>query len=219
MDWGRFLNDTLARYDRWQEEGRLTHSAKVIPVSRSLAAKQWVMPTEQVMHHLRNSRSFALAHCRCRTLAGHCDRPREVCFTTNDFADAWVDQGIARRVSLDEARRRLHEAAESGLVHMTLFNPRQHVFAVCSCCPCCCHDLQFLLKHGRNDLIARSQYIARTDAEACLHCGACVERCIFGARALQGDRLVFDPQACYGCGLCVTACPAGAVALELEQPG
>ena len=75
-------------------------------------------------------------------------------------------------------------------------------------------SLQFLQKHGRADLVIRSEYVAQIDMDACIHCGDCIERCVFEARALENDQMHYDIDACYGCGLCVTICPAEATAME-----
>jgi ferredoxin len=209
-----FLEERLARYDKWYREGKVPFSSKVIPVRESIAGKQWVVPTEQVIEFLRNARSFAVTHCICRSHYKRCDNPTEVCFLINDAADAEVVQGAARRLSLEEAERLLHHADERGLVHLTIYNPHQYVYAICSCCSCCCHDLQFLQKHDRTDLVVRSEYVAQTDMDACIHCGDCVERCVFGARVWEDNQMRYDVDACYGCGLCVTACPAEATLME-----
>jgi len=218
MKWEDFLDKTLAKYDAWQAEGKLTSTSKVIPVGESLTAKQWVMPSEQVLHFLRNARSFALADCMCRTLAGHCDKPLETCFYLNDAADKMVELKKARQVSLEEAKECLKQANQNGLVPMTISDPMQDVFAVCQCCPCCCHDLQFLMQKGRRELVLTSHYVAIQDEDACLHCGDCLERCHFGARGMVEEIVQYDPSQCYGCGLCVTTCPAGAISLELREP-
>jgi MinD superfamily P-loop ATPase len=68
--------------------------------------------------------------------------------------------------------------------------------------------------YGRDDLIARSEYIARTDMELCIHCGDCIERCVFQARVLDKNTMIFDPGKCYGCGLCVTVCPSTAIGMK-----
>jgi len=212
-----FLEERLERYDRWIAEGRIPVSSRVIPVRESLSTLQWVLPTEQAIEFLRNARSFALTHCSCRThyrranlgqaQDWRCEHPTENCFLINDAADAQLAAGKARRISLHEAEKVLHQANERGLVHLTVYNPHQYVYALCSCCSCCCHDLQFLSLYGRTDMVARSEYVAHTDSEACVHCGDCVPRCVFGARTWQKDRMVYDADACYGCGLCVTTCP------------
>ena len=214
MDYQEYLDKTLRKYDRWREVKKIKNTSRVVPVQKSLDAQQWIMPLEQVLLHLRNSRSFALTDCRCRTLAQKCDHPVDVCFLINDAADAAVKRGDAKYVSLEEAEQTLIRAEESGLVHMTLFNPEQHFFALCNCCECCCHDLVFLKKLGRSDLVARSDYEAVTDPELCTACGLCVERCPFEVRALRDGVLVCEPEACYGCGICVTTCPEQAISMQ-----
>lgn len=209
-----YLKKRLARYDRWVGEGRVPFSSKVVPVGESLAAQQWVVPTEQVVEFLRNARSFALIDCECRTRYQRCDNPVEVCFLINDAADTYIAKGLGRSVSLQEAESVLRQANERGLVHLTIYNPDQYVYAVCSCCPCCCHDLQFLRVYGRGDLIAYSEYVARTDMDACVHCGDCVERCVFEARVWEDGQMSYRPDACLGCGLCVTVCAVDATAMQ-----
>jgi Pyruvate/2-oxoacid:ferredoxin oxidoreductase delta subunit len=211
-----YVEERLDQYDAWLRDGRIPFSSKVIPIREALDAQQWVLPTEQVIEFLRSARSFALTPCTCRSHYRRCDNPLEICFLLGKAADQAVADHTARRVSLEEAMRALHQANEHGLVHLTIYEPEHTVYAVCSCCSCCCHDLQFLRLHGRSDLVAHSEYVAQTDTEACTQCGACVERCVFGARVWQEDRLTYDGGACYGCGLCVTVCAAGATTLALR---
>jgi len=212
-----YLEERLTQYDAWLREGRIPFSSKVIPIGEALDVRQWVLPTEQVIEFLRGARSLALTECTCRSHYQHCDNPLEVCFLLDDAADQAVADRTARPVPLEEAAVVLHQANEHGLVHLTIYEPEHTVYAVCSCCACCCHDLQFLQLYGRGDLVAHSEYVAQTDVETCTQCGACVERCVFGARVWQGDRLSYDAGACYGCGLCVTVCAAGATVLTLRS--
>ncbi|MFB0535889.1 MAG: ATP-binding protein [Anaerolineae bacterium] len=217
MEKDTFLEERLTRYDQWLRERKVPFSSKVIPVRESLATQQWVVPTEQVIEFLRNARSFALTECICRSHHRRCDNPLEVCFLLNDAADRYVSEGIGRSVSLEEAVEVLRQANERGLVHLTVYEPSQYVYAVCSCCSCCCHDLQFLKSYGRSDLVARSEYVAQTDTGACTHCGDCIERCVFGARIWKDEQMSYDAAACYGCGLCVTVCPVEAIVMQRRQ--
>ena len=52
---------------------------------------------------------------------------------------------------------------------------------------------------------------ARIDADACVQCGDCRDRCRFGA-VTEDFRI--DPVACEGCGVCAHFCPEGAVKME-----
>jgi Pyruvate/2-oxoacid:ferredoxin oxidoreductase delta subunit len=209
-----FLGKRLAQYDRWVQEKKIPFSSKVIPVRESLATQQWVIPTEQVIEMLRNARSFVVTDCDCRTHYQRCDNPVEICFLINDAADKLAAQGLGRHISLEDASARLRQADERGLVHLTIYDPAQYVYAICSCCACCCHDLQFLSRYGRTELIAYSEYVARTDMDLCIHCGDCIERCVFGARVWKDGQMQYDAAVCYGCGLCVTTCPTDATTME-----
>jgi ferredoxin len=172
------------------------------------------MPTGQVMEILKNARSVALQNCLCRTHYNRCDKPLEVCFVLNEVGDKFVAKGMARHVSLAEAAEVLRKANENGLVHLSLYMPDHQVFALCSCCPCCCHDLQIVKLYDRKDLMVRSDYVAVTDAYACIHCGECASRCAFGARVFQDEKMEYNSAGCLGCGLCVTVCPAGATFMQ-----
>ena len=97
---------------------------------------------------------------------------------------------------------------------MTLHMPGRKIYGLCSCCACCCHDLQLILDYNRRDLVVRSDYIAVTDQKRCIGCRRCIERCVFGARALCDGVIEFDARACLGCGLCVTVCPEKATVMK-----
>lgn len=210
-DW---LKKRLDQYDEWLTEGKISFASKIVPIAKSLEGKQWVLPTEQVVKFIKDARSFAVAPCACRTHYQRCDNPVEICIFLNDISDKLVKKGYARRIPLDELVEKLHQANERGLVHLTLYNPSQYPYAICSCCRCCCHDLQLLLDCHRRDLVASSEYMALWDPDLCSHCGICVERCVFGARTRDKHGVKYDPDKCYGCGLCVTTCPNNAIWLE-----
>lgn len=212
-----FLEKRLIRYDEWLNKGQISFSSKVLPVTESLDTKQWVLPTEQAMEILRNAKSVAVQDCECRSHYKRCDNPLETCFLLNKVGDKFVAKGTARHILLSEAAEILRMANESGLVHLTLYMPDHEIYALCSCCPCCCHELQIIKQFERKDLMVRSEYIAVTDFTECIHCGECVQRCIFGARSFQEEEMVYRPQDCVGCGLCITICPVEATTLELRK--
>lgn len=51
------------------------------------------------------------------------------------------------------------------------------------------------------------------DAEKCVLCGKCVEKCPFGALKIEGSGIVVG-DTCRMCGLCVRKCPEKAIAFE-----
>ncbi len=211
------LKKRLSTYDGWIRQGKIPYSSQVVPVQASLTVLQWILPTQQVFEILRNARSFALAECLCRATHKRCSHPLEVCFYLNDVADKKVEKNDARRINLEEAARVLTLANEHGLVHLTIYNPEQHVFALCSCCECCCHDMAFMKQFKRPDLVAHADYVATVDTAACVQCAECVDRCVFDAQSGEPGAVVFDPDRCYGCGLCVSTCSADAIQMVLRK--
>jgi len=211
-----YLEQRLKKYDRWLSENKISYSSKVIPISRSLAAQQYVLPSAQVAEIFRKAKSIAITDCECRSHYQRCDNPLEVCFLLNDFGDKIVKAGEARYVSIEQALEKLKIANEKGLVHLSLYMPDHQIYALCSCCPCCCHDLQIVRVYNRRDFMVRSEYVAMTDFDSCYHCGNCIDRCIFEARFWENDNMRYDADLCYGCGLCVTTCPAEAITMKLR---
>lgn len=213
-----YLEKYLVKYDKWLSKGQIAYSSRVLPVSESLDTKQWVLPTEQVMSILRNATSIAVQDCACRTHYKRCDKPLEVCFLLNEPGDKAVSDNTARYVDLKEAASILTQANQSGLIHLSLYRPDHEIFALCSCCPCCCHDLQIVKLFERKELLVRSEYVAATGSEDCIHCGECVARCAFGARVFENETMEYNADACIGCGLCVTVCPVEATSMALREP-
>ena len=211
-----FLKKRLDNYDKWLNKNQISVSSKVIPVAESLHAEHWVLPTEQVMEILVSAKSVAVQDCECRTHYKRCDKPLEVCFLLNKIGDKLVLQGKARHVSLNEITNILKKAHENGLIHLALYMPDHEVFALCSCCPCCCHELQILKLTERKELMAHSEYIADTDSATCIHCGKCADRCFFEARIFVDRQMEYNPEECLGCGLCVNVCPVDATMMVLR---
>ena len=63
--------------------------------------------------------------------------------------------------------------------------------------------------------MAPSNYVAEA-GEGCILCGACEERCFFGAICMdEGEgRAVVDPAKCMGCGVCTHTCPEETMKLK-----
>jgi Pyruvate/2-oxoacid:ferredoxin oxidoreductase delta subunit len=211
-----FLEKRLEKYDNWLKAGEIPYASRVVPVRESVEAKQWVMPSEQALEILRAANTIALTDCECRTHYKRCDNPLKVCFLLDDVAVKNIEKGRGRKVSLEEAKDVLRYANEKGLVHLTFYMPGNKIYAFCSCCYCCCHDLQMMRLYDRTDLIARSSYVAVTDMAACMACGECIDRCLFDARIWQEEKMHYKLELCYGCGLCVNVCLEEATILKQQ---
>jgi heterodisulfide reductase subunit A-like polyferredoxin len=88
---------------------------------------------------------------------------------------------------------------------------------LCNCCSCCCVFLKAIAVYQQVNVVSKSRYFARIDPQACIACGACLERCHFAAIAQMDDGMVIDSQKCYGCGLCSSTCPSDAITLRMRD--
>ena len=158
-----------------------------------------------------------MVDCECRSRYQRCDNPINVCFVINDAADKYLKRGEGKKISIKEAKEVLRIANSHGLIHLTIYNPDQYIYGICSCCECCCHDLQLLKKYKRSDLIAHSDYYADTDSTICTNCGVCIESCAFSSREIIDDKMNSEIKDCYGCGICISFCPEKAITMELRS--
>lgn len=129
-------------------------------------------------------------------------------------------EGIARAVgsppdrpiTKDEARRILAEAEEAGLVHCST-NTSEMINFICNCCSCHCGIMESIKLSGSPNAAADSSFITQLDADACIGCGECIERCQVETLTLDGDTVALNTERCLGCGLCISTCPAEALKL------
>jgi Pyruvate/2-oxoacid:ferredoxin oxidoreductase delta subunit len=191
-------------------------NAITIPVNIQIKADHRVLDFGEVEKILKLAKKLVLQNCGCRTDKGNCDAPNDVCITIDPPEDyvAKFSRYNARESTLEEALDALKRSHEAGLVHLAYtMKGDDEASIVCSCCPCCCHTLGGLLRHGISTQVLTSKFIAEQSQEKCVACGKCVQRCVFGARDLDNGELKYDQSKCFGCGLCVSTCPVDAVSL------
>lgn len=203
---------------------------RVIPVGEAIAFDLEVFPYERATELLENARSWAVRDCICRLqqqLVGKgCDRPIENCMVFAPVEGAFDHSKVDRVIAKEEALQILREAEEAGLVHST-GNYRDGHYYICNCCTCCCGILRSVAEFGVPTTAVRSDFHTVVDAEMCIGCGDCLERCQFGALSVpddvpstgSGPRCVVDYSRCVGCGLCTTVCPTDAMHLERRPEG
>jgi len=208
------LEEILQRYTRWLEAGKIPSAGRILPIAEAVVHKDWILPTHQAEDILRNADLIALASCTCRLYYKRCKHPVETCLLLNRTAQVFLDAGRARPISLEECMAVLQTAQSHGLVHQAAYQPEHDIWAVCSCCSCCCYRLQILKLHAHEDMVAHSDYFAEVDMARCRDCGICVECCVFGAWKTIDGKAVYDAGRCYGCGQCVVQCPESAIWLR-----
>lgn len=197
----------------------VTPFLRPIPVNRSVDVSYQVATYEDSRKIVAGQKLIAVADCICRVQQGKidkgCDKPLDVCFLFGSHGRYYIDHEMARQVSVEEAYKILERAEEAGLVTQpaTMQNPG----GMCNCCGDCCAVLRALNKLPNPAEVVLSNYYAVVDAELCVACETCLERCQMGAITINDDEAAqVNIDRCLGCGLCVTTCPSEALRLETK---
>jgi ferredoxin len=175
-----------------------------------------IIPPSKALKITRQARKAYVRECVCRAQEQHCPRDTwEVCLL---FENAPQDKlKDARPMAIDEALLILKTTAERTAIYNLFYtHTDRRVTEICSCCTCCCHPLRRMKDEGNYGEQLRSEYVAVTDAAACVGCGLCQDSCFFDARWIENNTLYLAGERCFGCGKCVGACPEKAISLERQ---
>jgi H+/Na+-translocating ferredoxin:NAD+ oxidoreductase subunit B len=196
-----------------------TKQNRVVPVESAVEAVPSVAGYDQIREQVRQQEDIVVADCICRVEMGllgqACERPLENCLEFGPAARYYLENGIGRRISVEECLEILDQAEEAGLVLYP--TNTQDLTNVCCCCECCCNEIRNLRTYDRPADHVHSSYQAVIDPELCTSCGTCLERCQIEAIHEGDDFMEVLLDRCIGCGLCVSTCPAEAIALNLKE--
>jgi NAD-dependent dihydropyrimidine dehydrogenase PreA subunit len=123
----------------------------------------------------------------------------------------YIENGLGRETSCEEALQILQTAMEAGLVIQP--GNGQKVWSMCMCCGCGCGLLRTLQKMKNPAEFALTNFYAEVHADDCTACGLCEKRCPMQAIIVQDDRAAVNRDRCIGCGICVGACASNAAKL------
>ena len=184
-----------------------------------------VLDWERASELVETAHTHAVSICYCRHKAEHldrdCDAPKEVCMSLNAGAEFVIRRGFGRPLALADAHALLGQARDAGLVHIA-DNVQDRPSYICSCCGCCCGQLQAINDFGLR-AVNPSGFEPRLDDERCIGCNLCSRACPVTAVTLQARRVpssrrnvirpIFDKDQCIGCGVCAGACRKGALTM------
>ena len=202
---------------------------RVIPIEKSVTPDLNIATYDEVRELiLQNDGHICIAECVCRKGKDSIGRPcketdrREVCIGLGDFADMYTRNGFGRPISSEEAFKILEQNEKEGLVLMPS-NSQESQF-VCSCCKCCCACLEGVTMLAKPAEFVKNNYYAVLDAEKCVGCGKCGQKCKTEAIKMQPVKdskkvkaVGIDLNRCIGCGVCVAVCKTGALTLAKKE--
>ena len=192
---------------------------KVLPVEETIQAETVLYPYHKLKESIKDARKISVTECICRKeakLTGEgCDYPVETCLSFGAAAEYYIENGIGREISAEEAIKIIEEADRAGLVHAGVNS--KHLSNICNCCPCCCASMKGITKRGHDKhKYMNALFESIIDQENCIGCENCVDRCPVGAITME-DVAKVNREKCLGCGLCATACPEEAITLQLRE--
>ncbi len=170
--------------------------------------------------------SIAVKYCFCRQWRKLVDDPcrfelpSEICLSFGNQTKKYLETGIGRAISKEEAYRIIKESQEKGAVHMVYYSEEdlnQPEVAVCNCCWDCCGI--FRLYHtGAQPLLIKAFYYAELrDELSCSGCGDCVDFCPVNAIQISDGEAVIKKETCIGCGQCEFQCAEEAIQLVFQE--
>ena len=131
-------------------------------------------------------------------------------------ADYYIENGLGREITQEEARGIIREAEEQGLVHCSSNHKGPKLF-ICNCCGCCCGVLQAVNKHNLLTAMAKSDYYSKVNPDTCTGCESCMDRCQVNAIRVQDAIATIEKERCIGCGLCVSTCPSESLSMVKKE--
>jgi electron transport complex protein RnfB len=229
----RLTEDMIQEHKQYLDESRLKAKPgqkrllplRTIPVAKSvpLPGKYQVSDYDSIREIINNSTGkLAVANCICRQsrdITGEkCTKTdlRETCLMIEtDHARQYVDMGIGRYITSEEAIDILEKVQSAGLVLQPANSQRPD--AICCCCGDCCALLKSVKNAPRPVDLYASNYYVEVASDLCNGCELCVERCQLDARVMLDGIATVNLDRCIGCGNCVTICPSGANQLQKKH--
>ena len=194
---------------------------KVLPIDETIEANTVLYSYHKLKESIKNARKIAVYDCICRKEANlngeGCNRPLENCLAFGSAAEYYIENGVGREISAEEAIKIIKEADEAGLIHAGVNS--KHLSNICNCCPCCCASMKGITKKGLDKhKYLNAMFESIIDQELCVGCGNCIDQCPVKAITLE-DFAIVNRDLCLGCGLCAGICPEEAITLQLRKDG
>jgi len=195
---------------------------RTIPMHKEFVEGAVVKPYDDLEAMMDKHHRFAVGICMCRLMDkmkpnNPCHHPLETCIETDDYADFFIETGIGREITKEEAIAILREGEKDGRIIQATNSQEGENF--CSCCACGCGMLFLKRQYPGPSAELWSNHYSEIDYDKCISCGKCVSRCTFGyiSKDLETKKVTVDQKACLGCGLCVSTCPTKAIRLRQKS--
>jgi len=149
--------------------------AKLINIPLLGRAVRWVANTWGLHEHhgyfltLREaeqiidaSKNVALGPCSCRQVFHNCDAPimSEIIVGAGVEVFSQIRANGFKEISKEEAKEVLRQCHQKRLTH-TVVKCRQHFYAICNCCSCCCVPLRLKQEYRVGNALVRNKEVVK----------------------------------------------------------
>ncbi|TYT75371.1 4Fe-4S binding protein [Desulfobotulus mexicanus] len=202
--------------------GSKTSQFRILPVETAIEDTQTIMPHEKIRRYIEEAELIAVSDCLCRKKAHAenrgCNHSLRVCLSLNEFARFYLESGMPTEIiSKEDALKLMEDCEREGLIAHTQ-NAKEEVCYICNCCVCSCGIFSTVARFNLHSQIVRASWQCNINQEFCTGCGACMERCAFGALFAGEDKKTkVSKGKCMGCGLCKSSCTSGAISLVQRE--
>lgn len=208
---------------------------QVVPVSEEVVADTHILPLDDWKAVIERNDKFVIVPCACRAGMAAAQKDFEymegkiwdtrlkdenghnfrinTCLAMGEFAEYYLWLGYGWEVTKEEALRSCEMSVDEGMVIEHFYSKTSEI--ICNChCDCCNLLGAWRACDGVGDCFTTiSNYDLVVDTDACIQCGACIERCTMHSVTFDSDGFPTIDTACARCGSCVLTCPAGARSL------
>ena len=222
-----FIKEKFYKY--YATSGKGTPFLRAIPVEQAIDREEKTFNAEEAHEYIQNlqTEDLALVPCPCRTRTEKMDIrecrdrfPVGSCIFIANTATKFIELGLGKRVTKEQAIAYLDEMVELGLIPTAENYIADPHGIMCLCCGCCCSNVRGRTRWDNPTAVLPSHFLPEANDD-CVQCGECVDRCMLDALSLDDDaeRPIVDPEKCIGCGVCVVGCPEEALKLKrFERP-
>lgn len=212
------------KYNTWSTEGAGIDDFdntfplfRSYPISKDVIAEDEFAPYNDWRAIIKRHKTITVSPCQCRIMWDAIGvptpegLPKRTCLSLGEVAEYFLENGIGEQITQDEAIAIYEDAIDHGMVIESIATKDADIM-------CCCHGsacgnlmgFKGMAANGMNAWKNFNAYVLDYDAEKCIKCGACVERCPMEAIAFGDDGTCTHNLACVRCGQCVAVCPADA---------
>ncbi len=173
---------------------------------------------------IQNSSPLTVQPCGCRNSAllkgetGEYEDGCMHCFVFGELAEYFLSTNAAYpELTVDEVLAECDRLMDLGYVPELAFLENPDVLCWCKPERCTMLTAHRNLNGETVSFAHATAYLLDYDKDACIQCGACVDRCPMHSVYIDGDGFPAIDRACVGCGQCALTCPADARKLRLKD--